>query len=65
MTGVYKGGGQHEVVISRKFQYQCTDAGRQGEEIAFAWLTFSFFPFYPFHNNLIKTLDEFSWLSRG
>lgn len=54
------------VGVSRKFQYWRTDSSRQGDEIAFAWLTFNFFfPLYPFHNNLIKTLDEFSWLSRG
>lgn len=31
----------------------------------FTWLTFNFFFFYSFHNNLIKTLDKFSKLSRG
>jgi hypothetical protein len=39
-------------------------AGRETKQLS-TWLTFNFFSFYPFHNNLIKTPDKFSKLSRG
>lgn len=44
MDGICKKGGGL-LSVSRKFQYCCTDSGRQGHEIAFAQLTFNFFSF--------------------